>query len=247
MKEVMTLKLITTSNYEELSQKAAGEIISRIQRNPSLNLGLATGSTPTGLYQELIKDHKQNQTSYKEINTFNLDEYMGIPKEDRNSYHYFMCEHLFEHIDIPLDQTHIPDGTAMDLDEECRRYEHFIEEHGGIDLQILGIGQNGHIGFNEPGTPFDSRTHIIDLSESTRKANSRFFESLEDVPKQAITMGIDSIMDSKEIFLLVSGSSKAKALARLMNGDVSEQFPASVLQNHPNVTIFADKEATALL
>lgn len=247
MKEVMTLKLITTSNYEELSQKAAEEIISRIQRNPSLNLGLATGSTPTGLYQELIRDHKQNQTSYKDINTFNLDEYMGIPKKDRNSYHYFMCEHLFEHIDIPLDQTHIPDGTAKDLDEECIRYEQFIEEHGGIDLQILGIGQNGHIGFNEPGTPFDSRTHIIDLAESTRKANSRFFESLEDVPKQAITMGIASIMDSKEIFLLVSGSSKAKALARLMNGDVSEQFPASVLQKHPNVTIFADKEATALL
>ncbi|MGV2939843.1 glucosamine-6-phosphate deaminase [Mesobacillus sp. LC4] len=243
----MTLKLITTSNYEELSQKAAEEIISRIQRNPSLNLGLATGSTPTGLYQELIRDHKQNQTSYKDINTFNLDEYMGIPKKDRKSYHYFMCEHLFEHIDIPLDQTHIPDGTAKDLDEECIRYEQFIEEHGGIDLQILGIGQNGHIGFNEPGTPFDSRTHVIDLAESTRKANSRFFESLEDVPKQAITMGIASIMDSKEIFLLVSGSSKAKALARLMNGDVSEQFPASVLQKHPNVTIFADKEATALL
>jgi glucosamine-6-phosphate deaminase len=247
MKEVMTLKLISTSNYEELSQKAAEEIISGIKENPSLNLGLATGSTPTGLYKELIRDHKQNQTSYKEINTFNLDEYIGVPKKDRNSYHYFMCEHLFEHIDIPLDQTHIPDGTAKDLDEECRRYEQFIEEHGGIDLQILGIGQNGHIGFNEPGTPFDSRTHIINLAESTRKANSRFFESLEDVPKQAITMGISSIMESKEIFLLVSGASKAKALARLMNGEVSEQFPASVLQNHPNVTIFADKEATALL
>ena len=247
MKEVMTLKLISTSNYEELSKKAAEEIISRINRNPSLNLGLATGSTPTGLYQELIRDHKQNQTSYKDINTFNLDEYIGISKKDRNSYHYFMCEHLFEHIDIPLDQTHIPDGTAKDLGEECRRYEQFINEHGGIDLQILGIGQNGHIGFNEPGTPFDSRTHIIDLAESTRQANSRFFESLEDVPKQAITMGIASIMDSKEIFLLVSGASKAKALARLMNGDVSEQFPASVLQDHQNVTIFADKEAAALL
>ena len=241
------MKLITTLNYEELSQKAAEEIISRINGNPSLNLGLATGSTPTGLYQELIRDHKQNQTSYKDINTFNLDEYIGIPKKDHNSYHYFMCEHLFEHIDIPLDQTHIPDGTAKDFDKECRRYEQFIHEHGGIDLQILGIGQNGHIGFNEPGTPFDSMTHIINLAESTRKANSRFFESLEDVPKQAITMGIASIMASKEIFLLVSGASKAKALAHLINGDVSEQFPASVLQNHPNVTIFADKEATALL
>lgn len=243
----MTLKLISTSNYEELSRKAAEEIITVIKGNPSLNLGLATGSTPTGLYQELIRDHRINMTSYKDINTFNLDEYIGISKKDRNSYHYFMCEHLFEHIDIPLDQTHIPDGTAKDLEEECVRYEQFISEHGGIDLQILGIGQNGHIGFNEPGTPFDSRTHIIELAESTRQANSRFFNSLEDVPKQAITMGIASIMDSKEIFLLVSGSSKAEALARLMNGEVSEQFPASVLLIHRNVTIFADEEATALL
>lgn len=241
------MKLISTSNYEKLSQQAAEEIISRIKKNASLNLGLATGSTPTGLYKELIKDHKENNTSYKEINTFNLDEYIGIPKKDRNSYHYFMCENLFEHIDIPLEQTHIPDGTAKDLDEECRRYEQFIYEHGGIDLQILGIGQNGHIGFNEPGTPFDSRTHIIDLAESTRKANSRFFDSLEDVPKQAITMGIASIMNSKEIFLLVSGASKAEALARLMTGDVSEQFPASALKSHDNVTIFADKDAAALL
>ncbi|MBS8265843.1 glucosamine-6-phosphate deaminase [Mesobacillus boroniphilus] len=241
------MKLISTSNYEKLSQLAAEEIILQIKKNPSLNLGLATGSTPTGLYKELIRDHKQNKTSYKEMNTFNLDEYIGIPKKDRNSYHYFMCENLFEHIDIPLDQTHIPDGTAKNLDEECSRYEQFINEHGGIDLQILGIGQNGHIGFNEPGTPFDSRTHIIDLAESTRKANARFFESLEDVPKQAITMGIASIMDCKEIFLLVSGASKAKALARLMNGEINEQFPASVLKTHQNVTIFADKEATAFL
>ncbi|RSD25140.1 glucosamine-6-phosphate deaminase [Mesobacillus subterraneus] len=241
------MKLIRTTSYEELSQQAAAEIISRIQSNHRLNLGLATGSTPTGVYKQLIEDHKKNKTSYKEINTFNLDEYIGIAKKDPHSYHYFMCENLFHHIDIPLDQTHIPDGTAKDLKEECLRYEQFIQEHGGIDLQILGIGQNGHIGFNEPGTPFDSRTHIIMLAESTRKANSRFFDSLEEVPKQAITMGIASIMASMEIFLLVSGTSKAEALARLMNGAVSEQFPASVLKKHPNVTIFADNEAAALL
>jgi glucosamine-6-phosphate deaminase len=243
----MTLKLIKTGTYEELSQMAAAQIIAKIQANPKLNLGLATGSTPTGVYKKLIQDHEENNTSYKQINTFNLDEYIGISKKDPNSYHYFMCENLFDHIDVPLEQTHIPDGTAKDLDEECRRYEQFIEEHGGIDLQILGIGQNGHIGFNEPGTSFSSRTHIINLAESTRKANSRFFESLDDVPTQAITMGIASIMESKEIFLLVSGASKAEALARLMNGEVSEQFPASILKNHPNVTIFADKEALALL
>lgn len=241
------MKLIQTGSYEELSQQAAAQIISKIKENPKLKLGLATGSTPTGVYKELIQDHEENKTSYNQINTFNLDEYIGISKKDPNSYHYFMCENLFDHIDIPFEQTHIPNGTAKDLEEECWRYEQFIQEHGGIDLQILGIGQNGHIGFNEPGTSFDSRTHIINLAESTRMANSRFFESIEDVPTQAITMGIASIMESKEIFLLVSGASKAEALARLMNGEVSEQFPASVLKNHPNVTIFADKEACALL
>lgn len=241
------MKLIKTSTYEALSQMAAARIISKIHANPRLNLGLATGSTPTGVYKRLIQDHEVNKTSYKQVNSFNLDEYIGISKKDPNSYHYFMCENLFDHIDIPIDQTHIPDGTAENLDEECRRYEQFIQEHGGIDLQILGIGQNGHIGFNEPGTSFSSRTHIINLAESTRKANSRFFESLEDVPTQAITMGIASIMESKEIFLLVSGAAKAEALARLVNGEVSESFPASVLKNHPNVTIFADKEASALL
>ena len=241
------MKLIQTSNYEQLSQITANQVISMIQANPKLNLGLATGSTPTGVYKKLIEDYKENGTSYKDINTFNLDEYIGIPKKNPNSYHYFMCENLFDHIDIPLDQTHIPDGNAKNLDEECKRYENFIQEHGGIDLQILGIGQNGHIGFNEPGTSFASRTHIINLAESTRKANSRFFESLEDVPSQAITMGIASIMESKEIFLLVSGASKAEALSRLMNGEVSEDFPASILKNHEDVTIFADEEALKLL
>lgn len=226
---------------------AAAQIISKIHANPSLKLGLATGSTPTGVYKRLIQDHGENKTTYKQVNTFNLDEYIEISKKDPNSYHYFMCENLFDHIDIPLEQTHIPDGTAKDLEEECKRYEQFIQDHGGIDLQILGIGQNGHIGFNEPGTSFSSRTHIINLSESTRKANSRFFKSLEDVPRQAITMGIASIMASKEIFLLVSGASKAEALARLVNGEVSESFPATVLNSHKNVTIFADKEASALL
>jgi glucosamine-6-phosphate deaminase len=241
------LKLIQTSSYDELSKHAAAKIISKLNADPRLNLGLATGSTPTGLYKNLIDDHKKNKTSYKQVNTFNLDEYIGISKKDPHSYHYFMCENLFNHIDIPLEQTHIPDGTASDLEEECRRYEQFIKEHGGIDLQILGIGQNGHIGFNEPGTSFDSRTHIIQLADSTRKANSRFFDSLEDVPTQAITMGIASIMESKEIYLLVSGAGKAEALARLMNGEISEDFPASVLKKHPNVTIFADQEACALL
>lgn len=241
------MRLIKTKNYEELSHQTAAQIISRINSNPGLNLGLATGSTPTLVYKKLIKDHEENGTSYKDINTFNLDEYIGIRKKNPQSYHYFMCENLFNHIDIPLEQTHIPDGTAKDLEAECIRYEQFIQEHGGVDLQILGIGQNGHIGFNEPGTAFTSKTHIINLSDSTRKANSRFFKSLEEVPTKAITMGISSIMASKEIFLLVSGASKAEALLRLINGEVSEDFPASILKNHGNVTIFADEEALKLL
>lgn len=241
------MKLIQTKNYHQLSQLAAAEIISLVRKNPLVNLGLATGSTPTGVYKALIEDHQANGTSYRKAHTFNLDEYIGLSKKNPHSYHYFMCENLFNSIDIPLEQTHIPDGTAVDLVGECRHYEQLIDRHGGIDLQILGIGQNGHIGFNEPGTSFSSRTHLIDLAESTRKANSRFFDRLDDVPTQAITMGIASIMASRHILLLVSGVSKAEALARLVNGNVSEDFPASILQNHPNVTIFADEEATGLL
>ncbi len=243
----MKMKLIKAENYETMSKEVARQVISRIKENPKLNLGLATGSTPIGLYKNLIEDHRENGTSYKQIHTFNLDEYIGIPRKDPNSYHYFMRKNLFDHIDIALDQTHIPNGTANGLEAECQSYESMIKEQGGIDLQILGIGQNGHIGFNEPGTPFDSRTHVIKLAESTIKANSRFFDSLDDVPTRAITMGIASIMESKEIFLLISGASKAEALARLMNGEVSEDFPASVLKNHQNITIFADEEALKLL
>jgi glucosamine-6-phosphate deaminase len=241
------VKLIPTMNYHDLSQQAAGQIISLVREKSQMNLGLATGSSPTGVYKALIEDYQVNGTSYQKVHTFNLDEYIGVSKKDPHSYHYFMCENLFSHIDIPLNQTHIPNGATPDLLDECKRYEQLIQLHGGVDLQILGIGQNGHIGFNEPGTSFSSRTHLIDLAESTRKANSRFFNSLDDVPAQAITMGIASIMASRQIFLLVSGASKAEALARLLNGKVSEDFPASVLQNHPNVTIFADVEATSLL
>ncbi|PLR99110.1 glucosamine-6-phosphate deaminase [Bacillus sp. T33-2] len=237
------MKTIRTADYGEMSRMAAAEMIKRIKSNPGLKLGLATGSTPKGVYRELINDHQQNGTSYKQIQTFNLDEYIGIGKKDPNSYHFFMCQQLFDHIDIPLDQTYIPDGTVENLDAECDRYEKFIKDHGAIDLQLLGLGHNGHIGFNEPGTPFSSRTHIVELADSTRKANSRFFASIEEVPTHAITMGIATIMDSKEIFLVVSGEAKADALARLINGPVDEQFPASALKNHGNVTIFADEAA----
>ncbi|MGM9926284.1 MAG: glucosamine-6-phosphate deaminase [Bacillus sp. (in: firmicutes)] len=243
----MTFEIIRVDNYEEMSRLAAQKVIRKVTEKPDAVLGLATGSSPVGLYKELIDDHKETGTSYKEIKTVNLDEYVGLDRDDRNSYFTFMREKLFNYIDINLNQTNIPNGKAEDMEEEARRYEACIEALGGIDLQILGIGGNGHIGFNEPGTSFNSTTHVIELAESTRKANSRYFNSLEEVPKYAVTMGIESIMKSKEILLLASGASKAEAMKRLVHGEISEDFPASVLRLHNKVTIIADQDALQLL
>jgi glucosamine-6-phosphate deaminase len=237
------MKIIRVANYEDMSKQAGKLMVEKIRSNPSMVLGLATGSTPIGVYQYLIKDHKDNSSSYKNIKTINLDEYIGLPFGDSNSYHDFMRKNLFNHLDIQHENTYIPNGNAKDLDIECARYETLIQEIGGIDLQILGIGENGHIGFNEPGTAFDSHTHIVKLAENTRMANSRFFQSIADVPTHAITMGIASILDSREIFLLASGVKKAQAIARLMTGKWSEDFPASALMHHKNVTIIADEDA----
>ncbi|WP_342432973.1 glucosamine-6-phosphate deaminase [Neobacillus sp. FSL H8-0543] len=237
------MKIIRTENYEEMSLKAGLLLTEKIRSNPSITLGMATGSTPKGIYQYLIKDHQDNRTTYKQVKSINLDEYIGIAPSNPNSYHYFMQKNLFEHLDIHEANTYLPNGAASNLEAECERYEKLIEDIGGVDLQILGIGQNGHIGFNEPGTSFDSRTHIINLEEDTRKANSRFFNSIDEVPKQAITMGIATILKSKEIFLLASGEAKADALARLIKDGISEDFPASALKLHQNVTIVADADA----
>lgn len=209
------MKLIRTENYAEMSVEAGKIIVDKIRSNPSLTLGLATGSTPKGVYNYLIQDHKADGTSYQQMKSVNLDEYIGLKAQDTNSYHYFMRQNLFNHIDINENQTHIPNGAADDLEQECVRYEQLIKELGGVDLQLLGIGQNGHIGFNEPGTPFSSRTHIVTLAENTRIANSRFFNSLEEVPTHAITMGIASILESKEILLLVSGEKSQKHYSSL--------------------------------
>ncbi|MBD1380291.1 glucosamine-6-phosphate deaminase [Metabacillus arenae] len=237
------MNILQTKGYDELSQKAAEFIISKVRQNPEIKLGLATGGTPQGLYDKLIHDHKQNFTSYQKVTTFNLDEYVGLEKDHPNSYHFFMKKTLFDHIDIEPSNTYIPNGEVEDLDAECLRYEKNIEELGGIDLQILGIGSNGHIGFNEPGTSFQSMTHIVELTQSTREANARFFNKPEDVPTQAITMGIKSIMNAKEIVLLVSGESKKEAIKQLLSEKVTEQFPASILNTHPNVTVIVDEEA----
>ncbi|NHM33055.1 glucosamine-6-phosphate deaminase [Neobacillus terrae] len=237
------MDVIEVSNYEEMSQKAANIVIETIKENVRTLLGLATGSTPKGMYQVLIDDHKKNKTSYQEVRTVNLDEYVGLAPSDPNSYHFFMRENLFDSIDIPLESTHIPNGLAENLQNECTRYDSLISDLGGIDLQILGIGINGHIGFNEPGTSFDSKTHIVSLTESTRQANARFFQSIEEVPTKAITMGINTIFQSKKIILLASGAQKADAIKKLLEGKVDKDFPASALCPHSNVTLIADTEA----
>ncbi|PFP42213.1 glucosamine-6-phosphate deaminase [Priestia megaterium] len=239
------MNIIQVKNYSEMSAKAADMLISKLHEKPNMNLGLATGGTPKGLYARLIQDHKEHGTSYKHVTSFNLDEYVGMKPQDPNSYHYYMADALFNHIDIDVSNTHVPNGLADTPEEECRRYDEMIQNHGGIDLQILGIGQNGHIGFNEPGTSFNSPTHIVTLEESTRKANARYFNSLDEVPTQAITMGIESIMKSKEILLLISGEAKAEAMYQLLNGEITEDFPASILKKHHCVTIIADQEALA--
>lgn len=239
------MKVISTDDYEQMSQRAADMIIEKVKKQPSLILGLATGSTPVGTYQRMIQDHHQEGTSYAQVTTVNLDEYLGLQANDPNSYRHFMEEQLFQHLDIPAEQTHLPDGSAEDKDKECERYEALIQRLGGIDFQVLGIGGNGHIGFNEPGTSFAANTHIVRLDESTRKANARFFKQPEDVPTEAVTMGIHTILQSKEIVVLASGSAKAGAVAELLDGDVREEVPVSALKGHQNVTLIADKEALA--
>lgn len=237
------MKIIPAESYSNLSEIAALILTEKIKNTNKVVLGMATGGTPTKTYQFLADDYKRNKTSYRHVSTFNLDEYIGIDQADRNSYYYYMVENLFKYIDIPREQTHIPSGTAENLEQECRNYEQKIAAHGGIDLQLLGLGSNGHIGFNEPGTAFDTLTHVVDLTKATREANARFFNSIDEVPTQAITMGIASIMKSKEILLLVAGESKSKALDQLLNGQIDPSFPASILKNHPNVTIVADQSA----
>lgn len=227
-----------------MSEKAASMLFSRVKESKDqLSLGLATGGTPQGTYEELKKMARETKQTFTHVKTFNLDEYVGLSEDHHQSYRYYMNTHLFNHIDIPEEQTYLPNGMANNLDEECRRYERLIEENGGVDIQLLGIGGNGHIGFNEPGTPFTEKTHIVQLAQETKQANARFFEDPSEVPSRAITMGISSIMCAKEIILLVSGVNKAEAFSRLMEGEVNELFPASVLKTHEHVSVIVDEAA----
>jgi len=235
------MKLIEAASYEKMSEKAAELVIEQIKRKANTVLGLATGGTPVGMYKCLTEDYQNKQTSYEQVNTVNLDEYVGLSKEDPNSYAYYMKEHLFKHINIPPGQTFFPSK------EQGEQYEELIASLGGIDLQILGIGENGHIGFNEPGTSFHSKTGIVKLTDSTRLANARYFASIKEVPTHAVSMGIATIMQSKKIILLVSGKQKANILHRLFTEDVKEALPASILKTHPNVLVIADQDALSVL
>lgn len=236
------MKIIKVKNYEQMSEEALKIVLDVVKNNPSAVLGLATGSTPLGLYAKMAEDHKNNGTSYADCKAVNLDEYVGLDINSDQSYVYFMRENLFKNIDIKLENTHIENGKANDKAAECERYNALLDELVQ-DVQILGIGSNGHIAFNEPGTPFDSVTHIVDLAESTIKDNSRLFKSIDEVPRQAFTMGLANIMNAKKIVILANGEGKAYAIGELVKGEIREEIPASILRNHPDCTLICDELA----
>ncbi|NLN14665.1 MAG: glucosamine-6-phosphate deaminase [Tissierellia bacterium] len=238
------MKLFIEKDYDALSKRAASILIEEISKKEDIILGLATGSTPIGTYKELIRAHKEDGLDFSKVKTFNLDEYIGLDGSHPNSYRYFMDEHLFNHINIDKSNTHVPDGKAEDLEAYCKEYDRLIEESGGIDVQILGIGSNGHIAFNEPAEELSLGTTVVRLKESTIRDNARFFNSIEEVPKTAISMGIGSIMKARKIILLASGKNKAEIMAKLLKNDVvTTQIPASLLKLHHDVTIIVDEDA----
>ena len=240
------IKVIKVKNYDEVSDKAFEIMHDLVVSKPNAVLGLATGSSPVGLYQRMIKDHQENGTSYKDVITFNLDEYVGLEKSHPESYYSFMHRNLFDGLDVKEENIHIPSSEG-DLKANCDSYNQALSQYQ-IDLQILGIGSNGHIGFNEPGTSFDSVTHIVDLKESTIKDNARFFDDdISKVPTKAITMGISNVMAAKQILLVASGANKANAIQATVMGVVTENVPASILQEHPNVIIIIDEAAGSSL
>ena len=239
------MKVIVDSR-QKIAESAAQGYVSFIQNKPNAVLGLATGSTPEELYAELIRLNQEGKVSFRDVKTFNLDEYCGLPVDHPQSYRYFMQDKLFDHIDIDPQNTYVPDGFRTS-DEDLLAYDRAIAEAGGIDLQLLGIGVNGHIAFNEPGTPFDSLTHVVELTEKTRQVNSRFFNSINEVPTHAICMGMRTIMNTQNIILIALGENKAEAVRDTVYGEVTPMCPSSVLQLHPNVTVFVDEEAASLL
>lgn len=237
------MQIIIADNYDDMSRKAADIIASQVQRTPDCVLGLATGTTPIGLYDQLVADFENGVVSFSDASSFNLDEYRGIGAAHPQSYRSFMDEHLFSRIDINRERTHVPDGSNPDAQAACAAYEQAIEAAGGIDLQLLGLGHNGHIGFNEPSDSFPVRTHCVALTESTIKANSRLFASSDDVPREAYTMGIGTIMKARGILVIASGEDKAQIVHDAFFGPVVPRVPASILQLHPNAIAIVDADA----
>ena len=241
------MNVIITKNYEELSKVAAKEMAEVIKNNPSAILGLATGGSPIGMYKELIRMNKDGEIDFSTVTTVNLDEYVGLSGDHPQSYRYFMNDNLFNHINIDKKNTYVPNGLAKDVEEECKNYDSKIAQLGGTDVQLLGIGNNGHIAFNEPDEALVSGTHLTNLTEDTIRANARFFDSIDEVPKTALTMGLGGIMKSKKIIVIASGESKAEAVKAMVNGKISTNMPASMLQMHRDVVVIVDEEAAKLL
>lgn len=241
------MKIIRTKDYADMSRKAANIISAQVIMKPDCVLGLATGSTPIGTYEQLIRWYQKGDLDFSEVTTVNLDEYRGLPPTNEQSYWYFMHKHFFDHVNISPERIHLPNGMNDNVAEECARYDAVIESMGGVDLQLLGLGLDGHIGFNEPGTAFELGTHCVDLNPSTIEANKRFFASEADVPRQAYTMGIKTIMHAKKVLMIVNGAQKAEIVRDSFFGPVVPQVPASILQMHPDCTLIADEEALSAL
>ena len=237
------MRIYQCADYSSMSRKAASIIAAQIQLKPDCVLGLATGSTPVGAYEQLVRWYQDGELSFAEVKTANLDEYYGLAPEHDQSYRYFMNTHLFDHVNIDKSRTFVPNGLEPDSEKACREYDEVVAATGGVDLQLLGIGHNGHIGFNEPASEFCKNTQCVDLTESTIEANKRFFEKEEDVPRQAYTMGIGTIMKAKKILLVASGEGKADIIAKAFTGPITPEVPASILQLHNDVTVVCDKAA----
>lgn len=240
------MNIVICRDYQDVSDQAAQKIITLLQTKPNAKLGLATGSSPIGLYDRLVDAYHRGVISFKDVMTFNLDEYVGIPRSHPQSYFSFMNEHLFKHVDIKTSQINIPDNAIEHIDQIALEYNRLLKKNP-LDIQVLGIGSNGHIGFNEPGTPLGNETFVVTLDEQTRKDNSRFFTSLDEVPRYAITMGIKNIMRAKELLLIASGFEKAEAVNQMIHGEVTSDLPASILQLHPSCTVILDEAAASKL
>ncbi len=234
------MNILTFNSENELHETAAGIITGIVQTKPSAVLGLATGGTPVGIYEQMVKTYKRGLVSFRKVTTFNLDEYVGLPQDHPESYRHYMNTHLFNHIDIPADQAHIPNGDSA---ADCLYYDVLIEQAGQFDMQILGLGHNGHIGFNEPAHALLAATHIVELAPETRAANARYFSTVDEVPSRAITMGVGTILKARMIILVVKGEDKARMVSRALKGPISTDCPASLLQTHPNLTVLLDRAA----